>query len=42
MLRLALIGATERGVRVCGPIHDALLIEAPSADIDEAVALRKV
>ena len=42
ILRLALIGATERGVRVCGPIHDALLVEAPSADIDEAVALTRL
>src|SRR5262249_47052334 len=30
--------ATERGIRVCGPIHDALLIEAPEAEIDDAVA----
>ena len=41
MLRLALIGATDRGVRVCGPIHDAMLIEAPSSDIVEAVDLTR-
>ncbi len=29
MLRLACCLATERGVRVCAPIHDAILIEAP-------------
>ena len=29
MLRLACCFATERGVRVCAPVHDAILIEAP-------------
>ena len=29
MLRLACIFATEAGIRVCAPVHDALLIEAP-------------
>lgn len=29
MLRLACCFATERGVMVCAPVHDALLIEAP-------------
>jgi len=38
MLRLAVIGAVERGVRVCCPVHDALLIEAEVDKIDEAVA----
>jgi DNA polymerase I len=38
MLRLACCFATEAGVRVCAPVHDALLIEAPARDIDEAVA----
>jgi DNA polymerase I-like protein with 3'-5' exonuclease and polymerase domains len=37
MLRLACCLATERGVRVCAPIHDALLIEAPLEGLDEAV-----
>ena len=37
MLRLACIFATERGIRVCAPVHDALLIEAPAWQIDEAV-----
>jgi hypothetical protein len=37
MTRLACCLATERGVRVCGPIHDAILIEAPLDDIDDAV-----
>ena len=30
MLRLGCIRATEDGVRVCAPVHDAILIEAPS------------
>src|SRR5262249_12746330 len=38
MLRLACIRATERGISVCAPIHDALLIEAPAEAIAGAVA----
>ncbi len=38
MLRLACSLATERGIRVCAPIHDALLVEAPADRIDEVVA----
>jgi hypothetical protein len=37
MLRLAIIGAVEHGIRVCAPVHDALLIEAPIDQIDTAV-----
>jgi hypothetical protein len=37
MLRLACCLATERGVEVCAPVHDALLIEADAAGIDQAV-----
>jgi hypothetical protein len=37
MLRLACIMLTERGIRVCAPVHDALLIEAPAGDIDTVV-----
>ena len=37
MLRLACCFATESGIRVCAPIHDALLIEAPLAELDAAV-----
>jgi hypothetical protein len=39
MLRLAIILAVERGVKVCAPVHDALLIEAPVDRIEEAVSL---
>jgi hypothetical protein len=35
MLRLACCLATERGVRVAAPIHDALLVEAPIEDLDD-------
>jgi DNA polymerase-1 len=38
MLRVACCLATERGVRVCAPVHDAVLIEAPSEQIEHAVA----
>ena len=35
MLRLAACMATEAGLRVCAPIHDALLLEAPLDRLDE-------
>jgi DNA polymerase-1 len=38
MLRLACCLATERGIEVCAPIHDAFLICAPLDRIDEDVA----
>ena len=38
MLRIACSLATEKGIRVCAPVHDALLIEAPAAEITNAVA----
>jgi len=38
MLRIACILLTEAGVRVCAPVHDALLIEAPIDELDEAIA----
>ena len=34
MLRLACIHLTEGGIRVCAPVHDAVLIEAPVEEID--------
>ena len=37
MLRLACCLATEAGITVCAPIHDALLIEASDSDLDNAV-----
>ena len=38
ILRLACCLATENGIRICFPLHDALLIEAPLEDLDAAVA----
>jgi DNA polymerase I len=38
VLRLACCLATEAGIAVCAPVHDALLIEAPIDAIDEHVA----
>ena len=38
MLRLACCLATERGVKVCCPVHDALLAEASTDEIETAVA----
>jgi len=38
MLRLAIIGLVESGIRVCAPVHDAVLIEAPVAEIETMVA----
>jgi hypothetical protein len=37
MLRLACSLATERGISVCAPVHDALLIEAPLEDLEATV-----
>jgi DNA polymerase I len=37
MLRLACIYISEKGVRICAPVHDALLIEAPLAKLDTHV-----
>jgi DNA polymerase I len=37
MLRLACCLATERGIQVCAPVHDAILIEAAVEGIDDAV-----
>ena len=38
MLRIACCQATERGIEVCAPVHDAILIEASAAGIRDAVA----
>jgi DNA polymerase I len=38
MLRLACIMATEEGIEVCAPVHDALLVVAPLDVLDQRVA----
>lgn len=37
MLRLACCLVTEAGVRVCAPVHDAILIEAPLYELNETI-----
>ncbi|MFA4904056.1 MAG: DNA polymerase [Desulfobaccales bacterium] len=37
MLRTACCLALNRGIRVCAPVHDAILIEAPLDELDEAI-----
>ena len=39
MLRLACILGMEAGIKICAPVHDAILIEADSDAIDEQVRL---
>lgn len=41
MLRLACAVATEAGIEVCAPVHDAVLIAAPLDMLDDHVALMK-
>lgn len=41
MMRIACCLAVERGVKLCAPIHDALLVEAPIDQIDAHVATLK-
>jgi hypothetical protein len=38
MLRLACSLLTERGIGVCAPVHDAVLVEAPADRIDAVAA----
>jgi hypothetical protein len=38
MLRLACCLATERGIAVCAPVHDALLVEGSVEEIQDVVA----
>ena len=37
MLRLACILATEAGIAVCAPVHDAILIQAPLKQLEATV-----
>ncbi|MGU3664932.1 DNA polymerase [Methylobacterium sp. A49B] len=37
MMRIAAIAATEAGIEVCAPVHDAFLIQAPIGQIEERV-----
>jgi DNA polymerase I-like protein with 3'-5' exonuclease and polymerase domains len=37
MLRLACIYGTEGGIKICAPVHDAVLIEAPLEELDSTI-----
>jgi DNA polymerase I-like protein with 3'-5' exonuclease and polymerase domains len=41
MLRVACCLATEQGVTVCAPVHDALLIEAGADELDDTIQLTR-
>jgi hypothetical protein len=41
IMRIAAILATEAGIAVCGPVHDAFLIEAPIASIETEITRMK-
>ena len=41
MLRLACCLLTEAGVRVCCPVHDAVMIEAPLDELDATIEQTK-
>jgi DNA polymerase family A len=41
LLRLAIILAGRKGVRIIAPVHDAVLIEAPEREIEEHMRLTK-
>jgi hypothetical protein len=38
MLRLAACLLVERGIGLCAPVHDAVMVEGPAAEIEEVVA----
>lgn len=38
ILRLACMFCHDAGISICAPVHDALLVEAPLSDLDEAVS----
>jgi DNA polymerase-1 len=41
MMRLAAIAATEAGIAVCAPVHDAFWVMAPTSEIEDTVAAMK-
>jgi hypothetical protein len=38
MLRLAACLLVERGIGLCAPVHDAVMVEGPAREIEEVVA----
>ena len=41
MMRLAAIAATEAGIAVCCPVHDAFWVMAPASEIEDVIATMK-
>lgn len=41
MLRLACCMIAEAGIKICAPVHDAILIEAPLDELDETIERTK-
>lgn len=41
MLRLACCYTIERGIKICAPVHDAILIESPLIEIDNAIMITR-
>ena len=41
MMRLACIFGLEKGIKICAPVHDAFLVEAPVEKLDEHIATMK-
>jgi hypothetical protein len=37
MLRIACCKAIQKGIRICASVHDAILIEAPLNELDNAI-----
>jgi DNA polymerase I-like protein with 3'-5' exonuclease and polymerase domains len=42
MLRMAISVLLDEGIKVCAPIHDAVLIEAPLDELDEVISKAQV
>jgi hypothetical protein len=38
MLRIACFFAVEKGIKVCAPVHDAILIEAPAGELKDTIS----
>jgi hypothetical protein len=38
MLRIACFFAVEEGIKVCAPVHDAILIEAPDCELKDTIS----
>ncbi len=41
MLRLSCIYAHQKGINICAPVHDALLIEAPLEELNDAISITR-